>query len=271
MILSVAAPLSGLAPGTANLVVLGVAAVAVLLAYASTRAGGTLPAFGAALLAMGAAGAAGWLAMDDVASAAVAGGAALLLVAAANLFVYPRPGEVWGWGLLALAAVLAVNIYASLDVAAFLAFAAMILFGSLKVVTVDEVVHATVYLALVLFGVSGLFLALGMPFLAMIQVLVYVGAVITLILFTVMLTIPRKEDVSLDNLELPPGVTIESVEDLDPETPRYGHGPMKGFTETNPRKPVAPPATLYGTSLADDVYGTETTVRRKAQKEQGGR
>jgi NADH-quinone oxidoreductase subunit J len=60
--------------------------------------------------------------------------------------------------------------------------------ASLLVVTSRNVVHAAVYLVVALLTVAGAFLLVGSEFLAWAQVLVYVGAVIILILFGLMLT-----------------------------------------------------------------------------------
>lgn len=60
--------------------------------------------------------------------------------------------------------------------------------AALLVVTSRNVVHAAVYLVVALLSVAGAFLVLGSEFLAWAQVLVYVGAVIILILFGLMLT-----------------------------------------------------------------------------------
>jgi NADH:ubiquinone oxidoreductase subunit 6 (subunit J) len=80
-----------------------------------------------------------------------------------------------------------------LDQAAFVALAAVTLASSVKVVLTDEVMHAVLWLAIALLGVAGLYLTLGLEVLAALQVLIYVGAVVTLILFTVMLTTPGTE------------------------------------------------------------------------------
>lgn len=56
------------------------------------------------------------------------------------------------------------------------------------VVTTRQLVHAALYLVLALAAVAGCFLALSAEFLAWVQVLVYVGAVIVLLLFGIMLT-----------------------------------------------------------------------------------
>jgi len=147
----------------------------------------------------------------------------------------------------------------------FILLALVVLASAIMVLRVRELVHATVWLACMLLGVAGIFLTVGGEFLATIQLLVYVGAVITLILFTVMLTIPieRREPHELD---LPPGVTVESVEQLHLATPKYaGAGPWKDLAETNPRRPMKKPANLYGVALADDEYASDVTPSTKGE------
>ncbi|HVL98248.1 MAG TPA: NADH-quinone oxidoreductase subunit J [Egibacteraceae bacterium] len=60
--------------------------------------------------------------------------------------------------------------------------------AALLVVTARNVVHAALYLVVALLSVAGTFLLVGAEFLAWTQVLVYVGAVVVLILFGLMLT-----------------------------------------------------------------------------------
>lgn len=60
--------------------------------------------------------------------------------------------------------------------------------SALLVVTSRNVVHAALYLVVTLLSVAATFLLLGAEFLAWTQVLVYVGAVVVLILFGLMLT-----------------------------------------------------------------------------------
>ncbi|MGH3664660.1 MAG: NADH-quinone oxidoreductase subunit J family protein [Egibacteraceae bacterium] len=60
--------------------------------------------------------------------------------------------------------------------------------AALSVVVARNVVHAALYLVVTLLSVAGTFLLLGAEFLAWTQVLVYVGAVVVLILFGLMLT-----------------------------------------------------------------------------------
>lgn len=60
--------------------------------------------------------------------------------------------------------------------------------SALLVVMSHNVVHSALYLVIALLSVAGTFLLLGAEFLAWAQVLVYVGAVVILILFGLMLT-----------------------------------------------------------------------------------
>jgi NADH-quinone oxidoreductase subunit J len=71
---------------------------------------------------------------------------------------------------------------------AFYVLAAGIIFGALRVVTTNNVVHAALYLVVVLAGVGADFLLLGAEFTGITQVLVYIGAIVVLFLFGIMLT-----------------------------------------------------------------------------------
>ncbi|MGQ0615681.1 MAG: NADH-quinone oxidoreductase subunit J family protein [Acidimicrobiia bacterium] len=69
--------------------------------------------------------------------------------------------------------------------------AAVITFGALRVVTTRNVVHAALYLIAVLAGVGAAFLLLGAEFVGVTQILVYIGAIVVLFLFGIMLTRAR--------------------------------------------------------------------------------
>jgi NADH-quinone oxidoreductase subunit J len=78
--------------------------------------------------------------------------------------------------------------------------AAAMVIGALGVVSTKNIVHAALYLVIVLAGGAAQFLLLGQEFVAWVQVLVYIGAVIVLFLFGIMLTrAPMHPDESLDN------------------------------------------------------------------------
>jgi NADH-quinone oxidoreductase subunit J len=66
--------------------------------------------------------------------------------------------------------------------------AAIMIVGALKVVTSKNIVHAALSLVLVLGGAAAQYRLLAAEFVAVTQVLVYVGAVMVLFLFGVMLT-----------------------------------------------------------------------------------
>ena len=70
----------------------------------------------------------------------------------------------------------------------FVFFAASAAGGGLWAVRADSLVRALVGLILSLFGVAGLYLLLAAPLVALMQVLIYAGAVVVLIFFAIMLT-----------------------------------------------------------------------------------
>jgi NADH-quinone oxidoreductase subunit J len=69
----------------------------------------------------------------------------------------------------------------------FYLFAAVTVASALMVITARNPVHAVLFLILAFFNAAGLFVLLGAEFLAMILVVVYVGAVAVLFLFVVMM------------------------------------------------------------------------------------
>ena len=72
--------------------------------------------------------------------------------------------------------------------------------AALRVVTTQNVVHAALYLVVVLGGVAGIFILLAAEFAAITQVLVYIGAIVVLFLFGLMLTkAPIGKAANLDN------------------------------------------------------------------------
>ncbi|OIQ71913.1 NADH-quinone oxidoreductase subunit J [mine drainage metagenome] len=77
----------------------------------------------------------------------------------------------------------------------FYALAAILLFAGLRVITARNPVHAALFLVLAFFTASGIWLLLEAEFLAIALVLVYVGAVMVLFLFVVMML-----DINLDKL-----------------------------------------------------------------------
>ena len=93
--------------------------------------------------------------------------------------------------------------------ALFYVFSAILVFAALRVVTARNPVHAVLWLVLAFFTAAAHWLMLRAEFLAIVLVLVYVGAVMVLFLFVVMML-----DVNFDNLRkqfrsyIPVGATV---------------------------------------------------------------
>lgn len=80
-----------------------------------------------------------------------------------------------------LGAVVAQNVF-------FYLIATIMVVAALRVVTSPNIVHAALWLVAVLAGVAAQFILLGAEFVGVTQVLVYIGAVVVLFLFGIMLT-----------------------------------------------------------------------------------
>lgn len=70
----------------------------------------------------------------------------------------------------------------------FFALAALILGAGVMVVLVKNIIHAALWLTASFLGVAALYLLLEAEFLAVVQILVYAGAISVLMLFAIMLT-----------------------------------------------------------------------------------
>lgn len=79
---------------------------------------------------------------------------------------------------------------------AFYAFAALTIAGALAVLLTRNVLYAAFFLLLTLLGVAGLFVLASADFLAVAQIMIYVGGVLVLVIFGVMLT--HKPDPATD-------------------------------------------------------------------------
>jgi NADH-quinone oxidoreductase subunit J len=79
----------------------------------------------------------------------------------------------------------------------FYLFSALMLFAAFRVITARNPVHAALYLVLAFFQAAGIWLLLQAEFLAIALVLVYVGAVMVLFLFVVMML-----DVNIDSIRV---------------------------------------------------------------------
>jgi NADH-quinone oxidoreductase subunit J len=70
----------------------------------------------------------------------------------------------------------------------FVLLSVLILGAALMVVTTRNLLHSALWLIAAFFGIAGIFILLHAEFLAVVQVLVYIGAISILIIFAIMLT-----------------------------------------------------------------------------------
>jgi NADH-quinone oxidoreductase subunit J len=96
--------------------------------------------------------------------------------------------------------------------AVFYALAAILLFAALRVITARNPVHSALFLVLAFATAAGLWMLLEAEFLAIALILVYIGAVMVLFLFVVMML-----DINLDRLRegywdyLVPGLAVAGI------------------------------------------------------------
>jgi NADH-quinone oxidoreductase subunit J len=119
--------------------------------------------------------------------------------------------------------------------ALFYAFSAVMLFASFRVITARNPVHAALYLVLAFFQASGIWMLLKAEFLSIALVLVYVGAVMVLFLFVVMML-----DINIDSIRqgfwkhFPLAATVGAVIALELAAVLLG-----GFRISEPRQQLA--------------------------------
>ncbi|HXG35752.1 MAG TPA: NADH-quinone oxidoreductase subunit J [Dehalococcoidia bacterium] len=91
----------------------------------------------------------------------------------------------------------------SIEEGIFYVIAAGTVLGAIGVVTARNVIHAALFLIVALIAVAGVFILLSAEFLAVVQVLIYGGAVTILILFAMMLTRVRDLPQAMDGPQKP--------------------------------------------------------------------
>jgi NADH-quinone oxidoreductase subunit J len=140
----------------------------------------------------------------------------------------------------------------SFQTAVFYAFAAILVFAALRVVTSRNPVHAALWLVLSFFTAAGVWMLLQAEFLAIVLVLVYVGAVMVLFLFVVMML-----DVNFDTLRerfrsyIPVGATVGILVLFEMALVLVGGYMMPGATPS----PGPPPAGYSNTrALGLQIY-----------------
>ena len=95
-------------------------------------------------------------------------------------------------------------------VVAFWVLSAITLLSALMIAVVRDLIHAVLFLVLSFVGVAGLYITLSADFVAVVQVLIYVGAISVLMLFAILLT-PRS---ARDNGAVPYAAPVAGVAGL---------------------------------------------------------
>jgi NADH-quinone oxidoreductase subunit J len=147
-----------------------------------------------------------------------------------------------------------VILAASYDVPTNIIFgvvAAGMIYSAFRVVTTKNVVHAAFFLVAVLAGVGVNFLLLQAEFVALTQVLVYIGAIVVLFLFGIMLTrapLGRSDD--LDNRSLRPAGVATALLLLVV----IAYSLIRGFSDTQLILPAN--AATSTADVADSIFST---------------
>ena len=85
------------------------------------------------------------------------------------------------------------------DALPFYIFAVVTVLGAMLVVSQKNPVYSVLSLILSFFGLAGLYVLLEAPFVAVVQIIIYAGAIMVLFLFTVMLlNVPREDAAEWD-------------------------------------------------------------------------
>jgi len=96
----------------------------------------------------------------------------------------------------------------SLETVVFYVFAALALTGALLVISFKNPVSSALSLVLTLFSTAVLFVLLLAHFIAVIQILVYAGAIMILFLFTVMFLNLKPEALNFESKNLPFKISV---------------------------------------------------------------
>ena len=87
-----------------------------------------------------------------------------------------------------------------MEIPGFVLLAVLVVGSALGVILLRNPIHAALFLTINLAGVAALYLMLQAQFLALIQVIVYAGAIAVLFVFAIMVLIPGKEETGPDPL-----------------------------------------------------------------------
>src|SRR5882757_6183517 len=88
-----------------------------------------------------------------------------------------------------------------MDVVLFLFFAAIALAGAVNLLRETHPIYSALSLVAVMGALAGLYLLLGAEFIAVVQVIVYAGAIMVLFIFVLML-LNAEEEVKIDRTKI---------------------------------------------------------------------
>ncbi len=94
---------------------------------------------------------------------------------------------------------------------AFWSLTAITIGSALLIIVSRNLIHAVIFLILSFIGVAGLYLTLSADFLALVQILVYVGAIAVLMLFAILLTPRANRDNAETSMRYPAAVIMGLV------------------------------------------------------------
>lgn len=86
--------------------------------------------------------------------------------------------------------------------------AAVAILSTIMVITRFNLIHALLYLVVSFMAVAVVFFTLGAPFMAALEVIVYAGAIVVLIIFVIMMLNLTREDVQREKEWLKPSVWV---------------------------------------------------------------
>jgi len=136
---------------------------------------------------------------------------------------------------------------------AFYFFSAILIASAIMVIAAKNPVHSVLFLILAFFNAAGLFVLLGAEFLAMILVVVYVGAVAVLFLFVVMMLDIDFAELKRGALQyLPFGVLMGLI--LVAELVMAGSAWVRGPAATSALASATPPGVTNTAALGHILY-----------------
>jgi NADH-quinone oxidoreductase subunit J len=91
---------------------------------------------------------------------------------------------------------------------AFYISAAVAVIATLMVITRYNMIHALLYLVVSFLAVAVVFFILGAPFVAALEVIIYAGAIVVLIIFVIMMLNLKDEAVEQERSWITPGILV---------------------------------------------------------------